>query len=341
MANIVLENVPEELAKRILNKSYAEVAFRKGNEQFDMFKKIAVRLAGEKDQLANANKVRQIMRAKNPLQIQQLLPNIEQIFAPMKSLKIFSALNTALSAANLVATVAGIIIICEKIDKIDRKLDELKDGIVDLKDINFELQISNPCRALVNDYKIIGDKINKGKPVSEDDLVELINGCHGYIISLYNLRDKFSLDAVLSLIFTLLPIFANSIMIYYQLYYDEKQEKHTLHDGWMNVFELLSAENFMNQIQDHMFVDLHQTNQHVNEYLDCYRLILQSYQQKINQLLEDLKTCEGVEGYNEAMLWSKQYAAQQARVVQAEMASRYGEAQAQQYCKAAMEAALV
>ena len=112
-----------------------------------------------------------------------------------------------------------------------------------------------------------------------------------------------------------------------------------LHESCMSVFDLLSDPGFIDQIQDYMFLKMHQTNRQVNEYLDCHRLIVYSYKTQIEQLLEDLETCGSKEKYNDAMLWTRQYVAQQARVVQAELASKIGPEKAKEYVERAMQEA--
>ena len=129
---------------------------------------------------------------------------------------------------------------------------------------------------------------------------------------------------MLNPIFTLLPILANCLMVYYQRFWDPTQEKHPLHDSCMSVFDMLSAPEFINQIQDYMFIQKRQTNRQVNEYLDCHRLIVYSYRRQIEQLLEDLKTCGSIETYEDVMKWSWQFAAQQAKSVQTELEQKYG-----------------
>ena len=143
------------------------------------------------------------------------------------------------------------------------------------------------------DLLSLADKLKKGKAVSGEELVDLIRECQNYIVSLYNLSGKIPLDAALDLIFTLLPIFENCIMLYYQNHYDEEQGKHALHDEWMSVFVILNSEEFLNRIQDDLFLKQRKMNRQVNEYLAYHKTIVTTYKQKIDQLLVDLEECGG------------------------------------------------
>ncbi len=339
--DLLLENVPEELAKQLLDKDFAEVAVRNAKQRFKEFFKFAVKQVEKSaDKKKIGEKIHKVVKQKDLLNMKEMANNLNQMFNVLQNTQILGILSSALSAAGLVATIAGIAIICDQLNGIDKKLDDIKKNINDHKKMNFETDINKPCRMLVADYKLIGKKIEDGDPVTEKEVSTLIRDCHEYIITLYNLRDVCSLDAVLGLIFTLLPIFANCILIYYNRFYDHDRGVHALHNDWMNTFDLLGDESFLHQIQDYMFIDLHQTNRQVNEYIDCQKMILFSYKQKIEQLIEDLEACKGLEGYNAAMQWSRQYAAQQARVVQADLETRYGKEEAQNIMAQALQEAL-
>ena len=340
--------VVDEASKRALeyfqNHDKVEMVLRNIKKQYAPFEDLKIKWVDEvKNKTIDQNAIRHLVRTadRNSAQLDQILPKLDQIFKPMQNLQILSILNTALSAANLVATVAGMVIICNKLNSIDHKLDEIQKEIADVKEINYEMQIAKPCRKLVDDYKLLTPALSKGKPVSEEQLVNLIRECKDYIISIYNLRNNLPLDAALSLIFMLLPILANCMMVYYQRFYDPNQGKHPLHDSCMSVFDLLSAPDFLDQIQDYMFMGKNQTNRQVNEYLDCHRLIVYSYKTQIEQLLADLETCGSKEDYDDAMLWTRQYVAQQARVVQAELESKIGAEKAKEYVEQAMQEAAI
>lgn len=304
-----------------------EMVIRGVKKEYAPFEDLKFKYVDEiKEKSISQSTIRHLVRTSeaNSDKLDQILPKLDKIFQPLQNLQILSILNTALSAVNLVATVAGMVIIYNKLDHIDHKLDEIKKTIADVKNIDFEMQIAKPCRKLVDDYKMLTPAIKNGKPVSEDTLIALIRECKDNIISIYTLRNSIPMDSVLSLSFTLLPILANCIMVYYQRFYDPNQEQHPLHDGCMVVFDKLSDPGFIDQIQDYMFISKNQSNRQVNEYLDCHRLIVYSYKKQINQLLEDLKTFGSKEEYNEAMLWTRRFVAQQAKVVQSELESKIG-----------------
>ena len=304
--DILLHNVSADLGNRLLNEKVAEVAFRDSKQRFELMEKILV---------------------GNPL---ENLGGGGMHGAVAK-------LNGALQMANFVATIVCTIIICDKLDRMDQKLDEIQKTIDDVKDINYEMQIAGPCRELIDDYKLLADHLGKGETVSASELMNLIRKYQSQLVSLYNLTGKIPMDAALDLIFTMLPIYTNCIMLYYQNHYDEEQGKNALHDGWMSVFAKLNSDELLNQIQDDLFLNQKRTNRQVNEYLAYHRMVVKTYNQKIDQLIADLEACGGEEGYNEAMQWSRQYVAQQAKSKQVELEDQFGSEKAKEMMEQALE----
>lgn len=277
----------------------------------------------------------------NPNVVKDLFPRLGQIFGTLQNMQILSVLNLAMSAANLAATMKGFQEINERLDRIEEQLLEVKKGIDNVQKTNFELQIAKPCRAIVSQYKDLSALYRDGKPIFEKELVALIDNSKEFIISMYNLKEVYSLQVALKMIFMLFPVLANSILIYYHRFYDSNKHTHNRHSEWMEVFDLLSKPSFVDEIQDDMFIIQRKTNKEVNEYLDCQRSIVYGYKLKIEELLEDLKTCGSVETYDEAMRWSRQYAAQQAKPVQEDLAKRIGTERAKELVEQAMMEAAI
>ena len=109
----------------------------------------------------------------------------------------------------------------------------------------------------------------------------------------------------------------------------------------MEVFDMLSKPSFIDEIQDDLFITQRKTNKEVNEYLDCQRSIVYGYKLKIEELLENLKTCGSIDTYDEAMQWSRQFAAQQARSVQEALAKQIGAEKAKDIVEQAMMEAAI
>lgn len=303
MIDLMLKDVPKEFADKLLNNQFVEVVTRDANKRFDQFKKLIVQEAKNTQNKGNDN-----------------------------------ALGIVMDAVNLAATIACTIIICNKLNEMDHQLDEIKKELGKIKDVQIKTTILPSDAKLVEDYKIYARRMEKGDFISREEMLEFIRNCNRNINELYLVSSDVSFGAIQSEIFILLPMMCNFIMLYYQKYYSTEDGKHELHEDWIHTIDKLKSKEFLAQVQDYLFIDKHQRNKDVNEYLACQVKIVSEFKQQIEQLIEDLKTCEGVEGYAEAMKWSRQYAAQQAKAIRAELESKYGTERAGQIVDRAMRA---
>ncbi len=322
-----------------------EIAEKYNGEQIEFFKRTAESKYGKMNKtiarLLDPVKDKDLFPARpnvaNPELVRDIFPKLGQIFGSLQNLQIMSVLNLAMSAANLAATIKGFQEINVRLDHIEAQLSAIRQGIDDAKTIDYEMQIAKPCRSIVSQYKDISALYQKEKPISENGLISLLDESKEFIISMYNLRGVYSLQVALQIIFMMFPVFANCILMYYHRFYDANQHMHNRHSEWMEIFDLLSEPRFIEEIQDNLFITQRKTNKEVNEYLDCQRSIVYGYKLKIEDLLEDLKTCGSVKVYDEAMQWSRQFAAQQAVKMEADLIREHGGAKTRAVMRQVMQ----
>ena len=331
MVKMIFE-IPKELAAQY-NGAEIEFFKRMAEAKYGKFVKAVARMVDPAK-----DKEMGLLRPNvaNPNVVKNLFPCLGQVFGALQNMQILNVLNLAMSAANLAATMKGFQEINERLDRIEEQLSDIKQGIDNVQKTNFELQIAKPCRSIVSQYKDLSVLYRDGKPISEKELVALIDESKEFIISMYNLREIYTLQVALKMIFMLFPVFANCILIYYHRFYDPNRHTHNRHNEWMEVFDLLSKPSFIDEIQDDLFINQRKTNKEVNEYLDCQRSVVYGYKLKIEELLEDLRACGIAETYDEAMKWSRQFAAQQAKSVQENLAGQIGAERAKELVEQAM-----
>ena len=304
--DLTLKNIPEDIAKRILSDKRAEVVLRDGKKRYDLMRKYAVAMTKEtKPQI-------------NP--------------------EIFSKLNVALTAVNIAATIACTVIICNKLNTMNKQLNEIQKELEEIKDTQLKTTVLPANAKLVEDYKLNGRKMEKGGQIPKEEMLEFIRDCNRNINTLLSVEDNVKMDAILGEIFVLLPMMCNYILLYYRTYYTSDEGTNALHEDWIHTLDALMSDEFMERIQDYLFIEKGYTNQDVNEYLSCQRHVVSEFKQRIEQLVDDLNICEGVEGYEEAMLWSRQYAEQQAKSYGTELEKEYGPEKTEEIMNQAMQA---
>lgn len=268
-------------------------------------------------------------QAANNMMLKDLAKNVSSIYSTVTSVQMIGWMNVALSAANLAATVASTVIICEKLDQIDKKLDRIEGKIDQVKHVQFVSDIKSPCRALIKDYKVLTADLAKGKDIDENRILQSINQCCVEIEKLYDVRNDYPIGDVLGLLYDLLPIFTDLICIYYQYYFDPEHGEYSLHQDWLKVYDMLDSTAFRNQVQDYLIIDEKLGNAQQNEIMDCLHLVTIGSKQKIEELLSDLAICESPEDYRDIMEFSRQYALQQAKTIEAELQNQLGTAEAE------------
>ena len=268
-------------------------------------------------------------QAANNVMLKDLAKNVSSIYSSVNSVQMIGWLNAALSAANLAATVASTVIICEKLDQIDKKLNRIEGKIDQVKHVQFVSDIKTPCRAVIKDYKVITADLAKGREVTESRLLQSINQCCGEIEKLYDVRNDYPIGDILGLLYDLLPIFTDLICLYYQYYYDFEHGEYSLHQDWLKVYDMLDSTAFRNQVQDYLIIDEKLGNVQQNEIMDCLHLVTVGSKHKIEEVLSDLETCESTEDYRDIMEFSRQYALQQAKTIEADLQSQFGIAEAE------------
>ena len=365
MAQIVLD-VSAKLANYIKRKGFAAIFVRNNKARCEAIAKNLLKSAseGQKDKITNIalkavkqiglsenalaefqnNLIKQIdpqttrkqlaklaqNQLKNNAMIKEMAKNVSSIFSAVSSLQFASWLNVALSAANLVATVVSTVIICNKLDNIVKKLDRIEGKIDAIAKAQYVTQIKQPCRAVIMDYKVIATDLNKGKEVPEGKILDIINQCCRLMETIYSLRKNYSMGDVLELLYDLMPVFTDLIVLYYQHYFDPSQGEYTLHQDWMNVYDLLDSTEFRNEIQDYLIIEENIGNRQLNEIMDCQRLVTIGSKQKIEEVLSDLRLCDSPKDYRDIMQFSEQYALQQAKALEADMQSQFGIQEAEQ-----------
>ena len=281
-------------------------------------------------------------QAQNTALLKNMAGNVNSIYSKVSCIQALSWLNGALSVCNLAATVISTAVICKKLNAISERLDIISDKLESIdnkvssvKRVQYETNIAKPCRDLIREYKMILDDLENGREVSKDKLVETINACCSQIETIYKLRAEYNMNDVLLLLYDLMPIYTNLIIKFYQYYYDRKKPKYILHEDWMKVYSFLSCDAFRNEIRDHYFFEERVHNKQLNDIMDCQYLVTVGSRFKIEQVLKDLSECESNDEYREIDEFCERYALQQAKAMETEMISQFGEKEAEEMLETA------
>lgn len=356
MSENILLKIPPEIADALKGKKELEIFIRNDTDtKCRMIKKAAIeRIPPEKAEQvrqalnqaglgANAQNVIQpimpgqvcdLMRKQDYMAMRQMLMRTEVL---NKGLSKLMWVQTALSAMNLAATVAGTVIICQKLDGLSGKLDKLAQSVESIKRIQLETDIRRHCRALIQEYKVFSSDAEKGRPISEEKLLDVIKKYHSYLVSAFELRKQFPLEVMMEIINGLLPAFANLIMLYDQNFYHREKCVHVLHQDWISFFDCLSSEPFLSEIQADLFLNQQMHNADVNRSLDIQTLAAQGWKANIQMTLEELQACDSREEYRQMQELTDQCVTLYAQQLQTALEAVLGQKEAERIVSAARE----
>ena len=210
---------------------------------------------------------------------------IETLAQGMEALEGLACLNVALGATNLCATLVTFAIMNEKLDRIQCGVDDISKKLTQIIKAK-EIDITIDIKKLVSDYKHMLDIEEKGSRFSLEEYRSLLTSVYLYdskLISYYINRTVSNPDEILSAIYLLSGMLSQLVKRYDEKYYFEyKNAKNNIdpeHREWMEIFELLSSEEFLGLVSNHCFFDNSLSNRKTQE------IISKLYYSQVNNLV--------------------------------------------------------
>ena len=198
---------------------------------------------------------------------------IDTLNQGMEVLNSLSYLNVALGAANLCATLATFAILNEKMDSIQLGINDINaklNQMIKAKEIN----IATDIEKLVSNYRHMLDNEEKGITISREEYRTMLVDLYLYdskLIKYFLHGVTNNPDEILSAIYLLSGMLAQTIKRYDELYYfefkDEKTNVDPEHDAWMKIFELLSSQEFLDLVSNHCFFEKNLSNRKTQEII--------------------------------------------------------------------------
>lgn len=272
MGDIIFAETLKQLGMFANDKNIIEIVVRDSKKRIKAFQKVVLNDLPETQQKEAVNKVIGSLNRNIRLTERNLLLNsrntvmLEKTTALLSKMSKLQGLGLAFSGANLVATCAGFAIMYKKLDSINKEIDrQFVEANKNLKQ-GTEIWQSFEFDKVLSDYSNMLDCRRKRKPYSEDAMRKLVDHeCNvlNMLIRLYEKDHYVDQDNLVVSIFSLLGMFSKSIQYLDEIYYENNSEVidddlicHSSHDRWMNVFDELSQQWFIDKLQDHATFDL-------------------------------------------------------------------------------------
>lgn len=282
MADLINIRTVEELAKFINDKGLIEIAMRGKNNRFKQFQKIAIdSLPKEGEKIAEA----MALLNKNI--------NIgEQSLNALNTISKLSSLSVVLSGLNLCATAAGFAIMNAKLDKVSSQIEK----VVAVMKETTGIQTDFECGKVISEHSNMLDCRKKQNYYTESQMRDLVAREYNVLNLLLQHFEKNTSDNREELVFSILSLAAMlsvSLKYFDELYYFNNKESitdgdiwHLDHDKWMQVYDRMASNEFIQMIQDFGFFEMG-LNTFEN---DCFYISFIDQIKGLKQSVEDNQT---------------------------------------------------
>lgn len=241
----------EELQKFLNDNGVLELAQRRKDKKFKAFQNVVIDTSKEKEQQLAQKALKRIGKGVNlDERGLNMLANVAKV----------QNINLILNGLNLCATGIGFAFLFKKLDsesdKITRQINQLQSIVKKTQDLHNEAMFN----IVLAEHMDMLDCQRKQQPYSEAQMRKLVDMEHivlCLLISSFQKGISEDNNATILAIFSLLAMFTVSLRTLDELYYFNNYEVlgenawHISHDRWMEVYNTLTEQWFIEKLQDH------------------------------------------------------------------------------------------
>lgn len=250
------------------NKRIIEIVTRDAKKRIKSIQKVIIDDLQQNETKELAEKALAALNKNNALN--------EKNLKKLKHIAKIQNFSFALNCLNLCATCVGFAVMYAKLDsmskEINQQFSQLQGTIKKEADIHYESEFN---KVLAN-YQDMLDCRRKQKPYSEEKMRELIDDEFNVLTMLISILQKdiaSDLNVTITSIFSLLSMFTQSLEYFDQQYYFNNYEIlknddvwHSSHSKWMGIYDTLSSNWFVEQIQDYAIFNTRLSTDMIDQY---------------------------------------------------------------------------
>ena len=252
MSDQVVIHSLEELQKYLNDNGVLEIAQRRKDSRFKSFPKVVIDTSSEKQGKELGRNVIQLLNKNTELS--------ERNLKLLTSVSRVQNISLVLNGLNLCATGIGFGIIFAKLDKesnkLSRQINQLQSIVKQTQDLHNEAMFN----IVLAEHMDMLDCQRRQRPYSEAQMRKLVDMEHivlSLLISSFQKGISEDNNATILAIFSLLAMFTVSLRTFDELYYYNNHEVlgedawHLSHDRWMEVYDTLTSQWFIEKLQDY------------------------------------------------------------------------------------------
>ena len=259
----------------------------------------------------NNSKASQIldMQKENNAFLNTISGDIGKVLKGVSGLGTLSWMNLGLTAINVGVSVAGFAMLSKKIGKIQEGIDDLKvqldevsKDVKETKDLQFIMNVEERYGRLLNETRRITVNVEIGKEITEREVESLIEEYRAFLGSMISFVLKYPSEPVFDIIYSLLPLFANLIILYYEMFFETYGEKlHPNHGTWIDIFEKIGGREFTDMLTDYYTIDKGFHHKQVNDIIAANFYSICDKEQKIADVISIMQVARTSENYRKIM----------------------------------------
>lgn len=249
--DVSVSNIYQFFKEFANEKGYVEVATRSQNSAFKPYYNVYLDPSSTEEQELG-KKALKLLNKNTKLNERNLslLTNVSKV----------QNISLLLNGLNLCATGVGFAIIFKKLDKesnkLSRQINQLQSIVKQTQDLHNEAMFN----IVLAEHMDMLDCQRRQRPYSEAQMRKLVDMEHivlSLLISSFQKGISEDNNATILAIFSLLAMFTVSLRTFDELYYFNNHEVlgedawHLSHDRWMEVYDTLTSQWFIEKLQDH------------------------------------------------------------------------------------------
>lgn len=280
--------VSQKAADLLRNEKGFEIVTRTVNKSYKPFLDAVIKNVGENGEVGKA--------------VAETMTRVIHSDSSAAVGNILSHLDVGLQLVNIAVDVVGFYIVINKINEIDRRIMALGDQIEVVHDmvVSERLRSYHDLAMRFNDFATaFADK----ERVECEALNELVREISTFIPMVIRDTKSNAIDVEMSLeiVCSLVSMYTILIEEYYKEYYFQKQKKPANLDAYLQIFDQIDGEAFLNLIKDRLFLEKYYHTRQVLMTVNKQRQLVQQSKDQIVNQIGLVQLAKDQEGYNELM----------------------------------------
>lgn len=235
--------------------------------------------------------------------VKNMSTNVDMIFKSTQAIKAMSALNAALSIANIAVDVVGFTIISNHLTVMDKELHDISQKLDDLKNVE-KGKLIQEFHGLTMKINAISDSMALGDGATIKDMENLLIAINSFIEKLlYGVNNKsLEISELLNMIYSLIVPYTSVLSIFITKFFIKYQKFPNNFESFTNLFNLLLDDDYLETVEEYWFLDKDESNEDTICIMDAMKLLTLNCYTELSdrvEIIKQFKTEERIHAFDD------------------------------------------